>query len=79
MQKQLPDPTLKSISMVIMSCNDQSQPHDGTVALCMNPAELLLSDQQKKNFEEVSDSPKETMKDKVVRAGAEAIKQKVWL
>lgn len=31
----------------------------------------------RKNFEEVSDSPKETMKDKkVVRAGAEAIKKK---
>ena len=29
------------------------------------------------NFEEVSDSPKETMKDEVVKAGAEAIKKKV--
>lgn len=31
------------------------------------------------NFEEVSDSPKETMKDKVVKAGAEAIKKNAGL
>lgn len=44
------------------------------MASSVNPqsrARLISS----KNFEEVSDFPKETMKDKVVKAGAEAIKK----
>lgn len=55
--------------------NDCSWPQDGTVALPVNPQgpSCLISS---KNFEEVSDSPKETMKDKVVKAWAEAIKRK---
>lgn len=50
-------------------------PQDGTVALPVNPQgrSCLMSSN---NFEEVSDSPKETMKDKVVKARAEAIKKK---
>lgn len=45
------------------------------MALSVNPqsCSCLISS---KNFEEVSDSPKETMKDKVVKAGAEVIKKK---
>lgn len=39
----------------------------------------ISSKKKKNNFEEVSDSPQETMKDKVARAGAEAIKKRVWL
>ncbi len=61
--------------MLTVCCDDLSWPQDGTVALSVIPLSrscLITS----KNFEEVSDSPKETMKDKVVKAGAEAIKIK---
>lgn len=60
----------------LVCCNDRSRPQDGTVALSVNSpsGSCLISS---KNFEEVSDSPKETMKDKVVKAGAEAIKKSI--
>lgn len=63
----------KTIVWFILA-NDSSRPQDGTVASSVTSwrGSCVISN---KNFEEVSDSPKETMKDKVVKAGAEAIKK----